>query len=101
MNLPAPPAGVTHCKRCNGTVFVQKRGKLTTVIGIILLPFIIIPAVLVLAFAPKHVRCASCGRALVARPRFPLGPSAFHHSLISNQTRGTLPGRSMPHWSAR
>jgi DNA-directed RNA polymerase subunit RPC12/RpoP len=63
--LPGPPAvKITACSKCGSTVFVQKRGKLATVIGVLLLFAAIIPGVLVLVFAPKHTRCARCGKEL-------------------------------------
>lgn len=65
MTLPAPPAQtVTACRKCGGTVFVQKRGKVATALGVVLLFAAIIPGVLVLAFAPKHAVCAKCGKKL-------------------------------------
>jgi ribosomal protein L37E len=63
--MPTPPATpMTTCSKCGSTVFVQKRGKLATVIGVLLLFAAIIPGVLVLVFAPKHTRCARCGKKL-------------------------------------
>lgn len=55
---------MTTYSKCGSTVFVQKRGKLATVIGVLLLFAAIIPGVLVLVFAPKHTRCARCGKQL-------------------------------------
>jgi ribosomal protein L37E len=63
--MPAQPmTNATTCERCGSTVFVQKRGKLATVFGVLLLFVFIIPGVLVLWLAPKHTRCARCGKKL-------------------------------------
>jgi ribosomal protein L37E len=64
MALPAPPQTVTACRKCGGTVFVQKRGAVATALGVLLLFAAIVPGVLVLWLAPKHVRCAKCGKKL-------------------------------------
>lgn len=65
-SLPAPPPAPpqTACRKCGGTVFVQKRGKTATALGVLLLFVLIVPGVLVLAFAPKHTKCARCGKRL-------------------------------------
>lgn len=55
---------MTVCDRCGGTVFVQKRSKIWTVFGVVLLFALIVPGVLVLALAPKHTECARCGKNL-------------------------------------
>lgn len=61
---PAPPVAPTTCSRCGSTVFVDRRGRLATVLGVVLLLAAIVPGVLVLWLAPKHARCARCGRKL-------------------------------------
>ena len=55
---------MTQCRNCGGTVFIPKRSGLATFLGIALLLFFIVPGVLVLWLAPKHMRCASCGTKL-------------------------------------
>jgi hypothetical protein len=45
-------------------VFVEKRGAVSTALGVLLLFAAIVPGVLVLWLAPKHVRCAKCGKKL-------------------------------------